>query len=472
MLRPSPRRRFSPPIRAVALAAALAVAGGCAGTVDPVTAVDVPEPARQTVRAAVDQGYRHGVVVLLVNPAGVHRYAVGAEGAGPDEHTSFAVGSLTKVFTGLLLADMVERGELDLDAPVDRYLPAELRLGASADQAITLRHLATHTSGLPKDAPGWDWDSARGDDVVRFVRDLAPRPQVGRYEYSNLGMALLGRVMERRADQSLETLFAERLFGPLGLEQTGFRPAPGAPVAPPHDAPEGVTVASLDAPAAARAAAGLYSTAADLARLVQASLEPASSIPSPLAGALALARESHAPADEDGLESGLGWKLHRRGERVLVHHGGQSAGHQSFVGFDPARGVGVVLLADSKADDGLDRVALHLLAPEVPLPDFSRPRAVELPEETLRAWAGSYQLDDGNSIDLVLADGGLTYVERTPAGKLVRETEFLARSARQFFLADVPVEAEMVDRGAGSADLVLRFRGREFVAHRVDPAGD
>lgn len=467
MLRPSVCRRLSPPIPAAVLGLALTVTGACAGAIDPATAPDVPEPTRQTVRAAVEQGYRHGVMVVLVNPAGVHRYADGADGARPDEHTSFAVGSLTKVFTGLLLADMVERGELELDAPVDRYLPAELHLaaGARGGEPITLRHLATHTSGLPKDAPDWSWDDARGDDVVRFVRAMDPRPAVGRYEYSNLGVALLGRVMERRAGEDLETLFAERLFAPLGLEHTGFRPHPDAPVAPPRDAPAGVTVASLDAPVAARAASGLYSTAEDLSRLLAASMEPAAS---PLGAALALAQESHATTDEDGLEAGLGWKLHRRGDRRVVHHGGQSAGHQSFVGFDRSRGVGVVLLADSKADDGLERVALQLLAPEVPLPDFSRPRAVALPEETLRAWVGSYRLEGGNSVDLVLGDGRLTYVERTPDGDLVRETELLARSATELFLADLPVDIELVDREADGADLVLRFRGREFVAHRVD----
>jgi hypothetical protein len=117
----------------------------------------------------------------------------------------------------------------------------------------------------------------------------------------------------------------------------------------------------------------------------------------------------------------------------VIHHGGESAGHQSFLGFDRDRGVGVLLLADSRADDALDQVALYLLIGTVPLPDFSHPKEIFLAPDMLETYAGKYRIDGENFVGIDVRDGRLLYTETTTAGKLVRETTIYASSETDFY---------------------------------------
>lgn len=459
-----PHRR---PFRSIAHLAVLLlpilVMAGCGGY-DPATATAVPESVRGAIREAIANGHRGGVVVGLVNRAGVHTFALGVgedRAAWPGPETIFAVGSLTKVFTALLLADAVERGEVDLDDPVSTHLPGSPAIPARDGTTLTLRHLATHTSGLPRE-PEWDW--RRDDAATRLVAMAGsyayPAPYGSRYVYSNVGMALLGRALEVRTGMTLPELLEARVAGPLGLVDTGYEPRPEdrPRVAMPHRGTERIPLESLDAPVAARAAGGVYSTAEDLLRLLQAALAVDGD---PLGGALALMARRYAATDEDGLSMGLGWKIHEDGERRIVHHGGESAGHQAFMGYDPAAGVGVVLLADSRSRDDLDRVALHLLDPRIPLPDFSHPPEATVAPEVLASYAGRYVVEGDNPIEIGTRDGRLLFIERTPEGELVRETTVRASSDTEFYFLEIPATLAFVpgDAGGSGPVLVLRIRG-------------
>jgi hypothetical protein len=136
---------------------------------------------------------------------------------------------------------------------------------------------------------------------------------------------------------------------------------------------------------------------------------------------------------------GLGWKVYTADGLRVIHHGGESAGHQSFLGFDRDRGVGVLLLADSRADEALDQVALYLLTGNVPLPDFSHPREILLAAEVLETYVGKYRIDGENFVGIDVRDGRLLYTETTTAGKLVRETTIYASSESDFYFTDIPV---------------------------------
>jgi CubicO group peptidase (beta-lactamase class C family) len=119
LLRPSFLRL---PFRLLLFFIALSAAG-CAGSYEPTTATAIPDEVQASIRDAVDQGHRTGVLVGLVNERGVHLSSYPSTAAS----TLYAIGSLTKVFTALCLADLVDQGELDLDSPVNRYLPEDLR---------------------------------------------------------------------------------------------------------------------------------------------------------------------------------------------------------------------------------------------------------------------------------------------------------------------------------------------------------
>lgn len=147
-----------------------------------------------------------------------------------DGQTLFEIGSVTKAFTGLLLADMVERGEVKLDDPVVKYLPPGAVVPERNGKAITLLDLATHTSGLPRlpdnmpsadpRNPYADYTEAQLDSFLKghgLTRDIGAT-----YEYSNLGVGLLGRALARRGDGDYETVLRQRVLKPLGLTSTAI----------------------------------------------------------------------------------------------------------------------------------------------------------------------------------------------------------------------------------------------------------
>ena len=136
--------------------------------------------------------------------------------------TAFDLASLTKVMaTTLAVMDLVGRRELDLDAPVQRYLPDFQGDGRGR---ITLRHLLTHRSGLPQWLPVY-YHASDAEAAYAYIRDVPLRWDVGEgRHYSDLGFMLLGRVVERVSGQSLDAFLATRFYGPLGLAATGFRP--------------------------------------------------------------------------------------------------------------------------------------------------------------------------------------------------------------------------------------------------------
>ncbi|WP_157845499.1 serine hydrolase domain-containing protein [Kitasatospora phosalacinea] len=193
--------------------------------------------------------------------------------------TRFELGSVTKTFTALLLADMVARGEVDYDDPIDRYLPAEVLPGYPHERPITLLHLATHTSGLPRlpvdltpaAVPRWFTSPSATFSAAHLLRALPRTPVRGtpgtRVRYSSLGAGLLGLVLERAAGQRYQELLTGRVCEPLGLidtscatgrdETTGYR--------------RGRWIPSFKIPALPGAAA-LRSTADDMLRYLQAHL--------------------------------------------------------------------------------------------------------------------------------------------------------------------------------------------------------
>lgn len=221
--------------------------------------------------------------------------ALDAERQPPDEDTIFEIGSITKVITTLLLAEMVKRGEVALDEPVQKYLPGNVQAPKWRDQEITLFHLATHTSSLPR-LPTNFWNTVKdrdnpyanyqASDLYEFLSGYRLKRPIGsRVEYSNLGMGLLGHVLGLAAGKSYEELASERVLRPLGMNDTSIalRPEQQGRLAPGHAA-NGKLAAPWDIPALAGCGA-MRSTARDLLRFAAASMNAEAS---PLADAVEL----------------------------------------------------------------------------------------------------------------------------------------------------------------------------------------
>jgi CubicO group peptidase (beta-lactamase class C family) len=152
----------------------------------------------------------------------VHR----GEGDQPSGATIYEIGSITKVFTGTLLADMHERGHVKIDSPLAELLPGGVTAPVADEKPITLAHLATHTSGLPRLPSNMDpthhnpYADFTVEKMYAFLGGHELRRPPGKYEYSNYGMGLLGQVLAERAGKTYEQLVIERICEPLGMSDT------------------------------------------------------------------------------------------------------------------------------------------------------------------------------------------------------------------------------------------------------------
>src|ERR1035437_6991208 len=216
--------------------------------------------------------------------------------------TVFEIGSTTKVFTSTVLADMVQHGEVSLDDPVAKYLPADVKMPQRGGKQITLVDLATHTSGLPslpsnmalKDPnnPYADYTVA---SLFQFLSSYELTRDIGsKFEYSNMGAGLLGQALARRAGTDYEALIRARITGPLKMENTriALSPEMKSRLAPGHNFAR-QPAANWDFPALAGAGAGaLRSDARDVLTFIAAHL---GYVESPLALAMAAMTKVRRP---------------------------------------------------------------------------------------------------------------------------------------------------------------------------------
>ncbi len=311
-----------------------------------------------------------GIVVGIIEPRGRRVIAYGKLAKGDarvlDGNTVFEIGSITKVFTSLLLADMVQRGELALTDPVAKYLPAELKLPERGGLSITLVDLATHTSGLPRLpanlAPKDSSNPYADYSVEQLYRFLftykLPRDIGEKYEYSNLAVGLLGHALAWRAGLGYEALAQTRICEPLGMKSTRIaltnemkqRLAVG------HNA-KLVQVSNWDLPTLAGAGA-LRSSTNDLLAFLAANLRYTETSLSPAMAAMVRIRRATA---NPRMEVALGWHVLNPGGTEVIWHNGGTGGYRTFIGFDPKSRVGIVVLSNTSTTTGVDDIGRRLL---------------------------------------------------------------------------------------------------------------
>ena len=322
---------------------------------------DLGSLAQQTAdQLAAD---RAGVVVAAVAGDAAEIRAAG----DTDTDAVFEIGSVTKVFTALALARLTVAGVTDLDEPLAELLPPGARVPSRGGERITLRHLATHTSGLPRLPTGLllpvlltrsTQDPYAGCTTDRLLKSLARtrlRAAPGRrFRYSNFGAGLLGLALAHRAGTGYEALIAREIGVPLGLTDTGV-------TVPPGRLTQGHTGRGRPTPpwnmADLAGAGGLRSTAADLVTFVRAQLAGEQD------PAIRLTREVKHPMNPFAWIH-LGWmgrRLHaKQGGHLQLWHNGGTGGFTSYVGFDPEKSVAVVALSSTQRS--VDGPASDLLA--------------------------------------------------------------------------------------------------------------
>jgi CubicO group peptidase (beta-lactamase class C family) len=423
---------------------------------------------RSILAARIEAGFSTGLVVGLLENGKTRVFAAGkSDGPGGrplDGATVFEIGSITKAFTGILLAEMVGRGEVGLDQPLADVLPKSFHVPSRGDTVITLLDLATHRSGLPRlpsnmteTTPMNPYADYTGDMLGAFLDayQLTWPPGI-RYEYSNLGMGLLGYALALKAYKPYEALVVERVLKPLQMDDTRITLTPGMKerLAAGHN-DSGAVVPNWDFQALAGAGA-LRSTANDMLRFLAANLD---SNATPLNIAIRLSHEPRRQTLSATGQIGLAWHLFA-GSQIVMHNGG-TGGYRSFVGFNPFRRVGVVVLSNSTGD--VDDIGFHLLDPSRPLKSTVRRTEVKLDPARLPGLVGHYAIAPTFILSVTQQGEGLFI--QAPGQRKFRA---YAESDTSFFVREVDAQFTFTRDSTGKASrIVLHQMGRSQPGRRV-----
>jgi len=423
-----------------------------------------------------------GIVIGILGPEG-ERIVAGGTGAGAafDSTTLFEIGSITKVFTALLLADMANKGEVSLDDPAAKYLPAGHKMPERGGRPITLTDLATHRSGLPRIAddmwaishPDGEFADYTEERLLAFLdRHQLTREPGAQFEYSNLGMGLVGYLLTRVAGSDYETLVRARITGPLRMNDTMITlpPSHAARLAAPFDAYMR-PVKPMDMAALAGAGA-IRSTPADMLIFARALLDPTS----PVAPALRTALSVRTPG-ENKFEQALGWVVRRLQGRELLMHDGRTKGFTSILILEPAKGRAVVALANSAAEPGPTDLAFNIVGgqqvqptPAVPPapPPFVPRTAISLPVAELDKVAGRYEFP--GFVVVIRRDGEYLYAQAQREGVPgAPRQQILPEAPLAFFFKAMDAQIRFTTDASGMVTEAVLTQGRQMVGRRVAP---
>ncbi len=278
----------------------------------------------------------------------------------PNGDTVFEIGSISKVFTSLLLSEMVLDGEVKLSDPISEYLPASVHAPSRNGKQITLLDLATHHSGLPREATNSSWDYSTEQMYDFLNKYQLPRDPGEKYEYSNLGVGLLGVILATRAGTDYGTLLRTRITVPLGMNRTGVELTPEmkADFTPGHNGR--LYKAQAWSIPALTGAGGIRSTADDLLIFLAANMGIIQSPLQPAMKKMLSVRRTAGP----GVQIALGWHI-VTGRGGIIWHNGQTGGYHTFIGYDPHRHIGVVVLSNSS--ESIDDIAWHIFSYPAPV---------------------------------------------------------------------------------------------------------
>jgi CubicO group peptidase (beta-lactamase class C family) len=313
----------------------------------------------RVVRQSMDHVSAPGVSVAIVTRDGselVKGYGLASRerNIGVDENTLFQIGSCTKILTSTLTLKLRDAGRLSLDDPILKHLGSGTKISPHTGPEITIRHLLTHSSGLPGnpinrvDKDGVMQPYSREDLLQGLEQSQRYFPAGSAWAYSNMGYGVLGRVLEKAAGKDYETLLKEELLAPLGMSDTSIHLSPArlqrlATHYWPEDSPQ------VPRPrwefGEVSAFGGVVSSAKDMASFLRFQLRPDEKVLSRTS--LEEARLPQRHFFRRDFSMGLGWWIRKDAEYGdIFEHGGEVDGHSSFMAICPSDGVGVAVLVN------------------------------------------------------------------------------------------------------------------------------
>ena len=422
------------------------------------------DPARMdaVVRDDVDKGAFMGAVLVARDGEILFDKGYGSANLewniANDGDTKFRLGSVTKQFTGVAILLLQERGKLTLDAPVKTYLPD----APAAWDKVTVRHLLTHSSGIPNFTSFPDYGTtktlpATHDSLIARFRDkpldFAPGEK---FSYSNSGYVLLSAMIEKLSGQSYAEFVTANLFKPLGMADTGYDshamilPRRAAGYAPAKDGPVNADYISMTIP---QGAGALYSTTRDLLKWQRGLyggklLKPAS---------LAAFRTPY----KSGYALGVG--VQSADGVTTIEHGGGIEGFNTSLAYDPDRKITVVVLGNlnGPSPGKLSKSLMTLARGGAVVLPSERKTATVAPDQ-LAQYEGVYELAPTFAITMRVKDGKLM---TQATGQ--QEFELFPESKDRFFLKVVDAQVEFTRDASGKVTgIILHQGGRSTPAPR------
>lgn len=324
------------------------------------------DPGPVTIPVAIDNivvpyivlGADVGILVGTIKDGQKNIYSFGEKEIGSKEKMTaqsvLEVASLTKIFTSVALADMHLKGDLNLDTPIENYLPNTVRIPSFNGNKITLRHLANHTSGFPRDAENMDknaynkYSGYTEQKMYDFINGYSLTREPGStYEYSNVGYGLLGQILSLQSNSNYETMISNRVLQPLNMVHTtvSFTPNQMENLVLGYNGNEQVESWSKYMQNITQGTGSLISSLDDMLIYLEANMGLKSTS---LDSAMALSHNlsfQFSGNHQDGI--GLGWSHFTvEGQNIIWKNGG-NGGYTSFMGFDKANEIGVVILINS-----------------------------------------------------------------------------------------------------------------------------
>lgn len=396
------------------------------------------EELKASIQERVDNGYAPSIAVGVIDSNGVHFYNYGKtkieNGKNVDEETIYEIGSVSKVFTSLLLAEIVTEGKMNLDDPIEKYLP-NIQVPDYKEVKITLRHLATHNSGLPRLPDNLDLGEdpsnpyAHYDEkiLLDFLEKYKLLSEPGtKHEYSNLGAGLLGYILTQQSGMTLEELFYEKVGKGILADNTKITltEEQKEKLALGHSG--GDVVPNWDFQDALAGGGAFKSNVSEMLSFLFLQLNLNEN---ERTNAIELTQELQADVDQ---KMGLGWHFYK--ENIRWHNGG-TGGYRSFCGIDLARNRGVVVLSNSSYS--VDDLGLHLLDESEKL---EQPRAIaKVDPQIYDDYVGKYVLSGVMAVDVFSKNDKLYF---QPFGQ--QAYRIYPESDKLFFMLGVDVEIEFV----------------------------
>jgi len=413
------------------------------------------DEVRDILRERIDRAHQSvGIVAISFDSAREKIVTYGQSGSAVDQldrDTVFEIGSITKVFTALLLTEMVTRGEVALDDPVSKFLPGTVKMPDRNGKQITLLDLATYTSGLPRIPDGIP---ASGDNpyaaytveqLYAFLSSYTLHYDPGtHYEYSNLGFGLLGHALALRAGSSYEDLLVSRVCEPLGLRDTciSLSNSMRERLAKGH-ASNLKPASNWDIPTLAGAGA-LRSTANDLVKFVKATC--LSGANAPLRSAIDMLLQTRRPTNLPNTEVGLGCFIRTGNKDEIIWKDGGTGGYASFAGFSTTLRSGAIVLSNSI--NSVNDIGFRLTNPAYTIAQY--PPEVAVDPAVLATYQGVYEMNPKFALT-IRAEAGRLFVRGTGQP----EFELFAEDQNRFFMRFVDAQGTFLRDKDGAVDRLL-----------------